>query len=303
MLRVVGTLVLLALTAWWVDVEAVGRTLARARLWPLAVAWLVSVPLMVTLAGRWHFTARRMGIEITLGAAVREYYVSLLLNQVIPGGVAGDVGRAIRVGQHNPDARGAAARSVVLERVSGQVALWLVVLVGLGLWGAEAGARMALTVLGIAAGIGALVVLLVRIPALSKTWVGRWWSTLTREAREAFVDRGAWLVQLGLSLLSVAGLIAMYAACVAAVGAEVRVVQLLFIAPTLLAITALPLSVGGWGLREAASAALFELTGLDPTAGVAASAALGAINFMAALPGAFLWARWAPAAPDSPTED
>ncbi|MGH1342413.1 MAG: lysylphosphatidylglycerol synthase transmembrane domain-containing protein [Nannocystales bacterium] len=290
-LRVVGSVGLLAAVVWWVDVGAVLDTLSEARLAPLGVALVVSVPLALLLAARWCFTARRMGIDLPLGVAAREYYVSMLINRVVPGGVVGDVGRAVQSGRRNPEARGAAARSVVLERVSGQVSLWLVVLGGLVVWGAETGARLALIVLAVLASAAVLVALFVRIPAVARGRIGRWWSVGTAEAREAFVHRGAWATQLGLSLLSVGVLVVMYAGCVEAVGATLGLSQLVFIAPTLLALTTLPLSVGGWGVREAASAVLFEVAGLDPSAGVAASAAFGAVNLVAALPGAWFWAR------------
>jgi len=290
-LRVVGTLALLAVVAWWVDVDAVLKTLLEAAVAPLGFALLVSVPLALLLAARWCFTARRMGIDLPVGVAAREYYISILINQVVPGGVVGDVGRAVHAGRRNPEARGAAARSVVLERVSGQISLWLVVLVGLVVWGAQAGVRVALVVVAVVFTVVLLATLFVRIPAVARGRVGKLWSLGVAEAREAFVHRGAWVTQLGLSLLSVAVLVVMYAACVEAVGATLRVSQLVFIAPTLLALTTLPLSVGGWGVREAASALLFEIAGLDPAAGVAASAAFGAVNLVAALPGVWFWAR------------
>ncbi len=290
-LQIGGTLALLAVTAWWVDVDAVLGTLAGARVGPLLLALLVSVPLVVVIAARWRFTARRMGLELPLWTAVREYYVSMLINRVVPGGIVGDVGRAVRSGHRNPRARGAAARSVVLERVSGQLSLWLVVLVGLVGWGAQRGARVALLVLVAAVGVAVLTALIVRIPAIARSRVGRWWSTAVAETREAFVHRGAWVAQLGLSLLSVGLLVVTYAACADAIGTSLRFSQLVFIAPTLLALTTLPLSVGGWGVREAASAALFQVAGLDPSAGVAASAAFGAVNLVAALPGVWFWLR------------
>ncbi len=303
LLRVVGSLGLLAAVAWWVDVDAVLETLSGARWGPLGIALLVSVPLALLLAARWCFTARRMGIDLPLRIAVREYYVSMLINRVVPGGVVGDVGRAVHSGRRNPQARGAAARSVVLERVSGQVSLWLVVLVGLVAWGEQTGARIALIVLASVFTAILLAALLVRIPAIARGRVGRWWSIGLAEAHEAFVHRGAWVTQLGLSLLSVAVLVVMYAACVDAVGATLRLSQLIFIAPTLLALTTLPLSVGGWGVREAASALLFEVAGLDPSAGVAASAAFGAVNLVAALPGAWFWARREPLPPEVVAQD
>lgn len=293
-LRVVATLALLGVTAWWVDLGAVGAELKAARATPLLVALGLTIPLVVVLALRWRFTARRMNVDVSLGDAVAEYYASTFLNRVLPGGVLGDVGRAVRVGRRNPDAKGAAARSVVLERVSGQVVLWLAVVVGLVVWGAEGGRQVALTVAGVALGAALLLYLVTRIPGVRTSRFGRGWLLLVSEARQSFVDRGAWVVQLSLSLVSLVLLVSMYAACVQAIGAPMQLGHLMFIAPALLAATSLPISVGGWGIREAASAALFQMTGLDPSAGVAASAVFGAVNLVSALPGAVVLLRRRP---------
>ncbi len=62
-----------------------------------------------------------------------------------------------------------------------------------------------------------------------------------------------------------------------AVGAPVDGRQAILIAPLVLAASAPPISVGGWGVREATAAGLFGLMGLDATQGAAASAAFGAV--------------------------
>ena len=280
--RLAGSAALLALTAWWVDVQAVAAVLSRAQVGPIVVALVLSVPLMLVLAGRWHFTCRRMDLQVSFGAALREYYASTMVNQLVPGGVVGDIGRAVRAGRDNPRNKGAAARSVVLERASGQLVLWALVVVAVG-WRGELGRW----VLGVAS---AVVVLTLGVAWGLARWLpeGRvhgWWTAARAEMHQAFVDRGAWAVQLGLSSISLVLLVAMYAACLQAVGASLSPLQLLRVAPLLFAVVSLPVSVGGWGIREATSLALFELEGLDPAAGVAASAAFGAVNLLAALPG------------------
>lgn len=302
-LRIVGSLGLLLATALWVDVGAVVAELSAARIGPSLIALGLSLPLMATLAGRWSFTARRLGLDMPMRVAVAEYYASTFLNKVLPGGVLGDVGRAVRGGRRNPDAKGAMVRSVLLERFSGQVALWVFVVVGLVRWGADEGRRVAIAV-GLAVLLaGLLAAALSRVPRFAQSGFGRAWTLVMTEVRRAFLERGAWAVQLGLSLLSVALLVAIYAACTQAVGAQVGVSQLLFIAPVLLAVTTLPVSVGGWGIREVASIALFEMTGLDPAAGVAASAAFGGLNLLGSLPGAVVLLRRAPASAQTEQDD
>ncbi|MCD9594725.1 lysylphosphatidylglycerol synthase domain-containing protein, partial [Streptomyces sp. 8ZJF_21] len=77
-------------------------------------------------AWRWCLVARGLRIRLPLGPAVADYYRALFLNAALPGGVLGDVHRAVRHGRDAGDV-GRGVRAVVLERVAGQV-----VLIGVG---------------------------------------------------------------------------------------------------------------------------------------------------------------------------
>ncbi|MFE2026248.1 lysylphosphatidylglycerol synthase domain-containing protein, partial [Streptomyces hygroscopicus] len=91
-----------------------GRTLPAA----LGLGLLTTV----CSAWRWCLVARGLGIRLPLGPAVAAYYRALFLNAALPGGVLGDVHRAVRHGRDAGDV-GRGVRAVVLERVAGQVVL------------------------------------------------------------------------------------------------------------------------------------------------------------------------------------
>ncbi len=91
-----------------------GRTLLAA----LGLGLLTTV----CSAWRWCLVARGLGIRLPLGPAVAAYYRALFLNAALPGGVLGDVHRAVRHGRDAGDV-GRGVRAVVLERVAGQVVL------------------------------------------------------------------------------------------------------------------------------------------------------------------------------------
>jgi len=59
--------------------------------------------------------------------------------------------------------------------------------------------------------------------------------------------------------------------------------------PVLLLAQVLPISVGGWGVREAAAIVLLGMTGVDPTSAILASIMFGALIVLATLPGALFW--------------
>ncbi len=93
----------------------------RAVTWHAVVAAVTLTALTtVCSAWRWRVVARALGVGIGLPAAVCAYYRSLFLNSVLPGGVLGDVQRAVTHGRRTGDvARG--LRAVAWERLCGQV--------------------------------------------------------------------------------------------------------------------------------------------------------------------------------------
>ena len=102
---------------------------ARARSWTasarstagaLAAAAGLAVLTTVCCAWRWKIVARGLGVGLSLPAAVAAYYRSLFLNVTLPGGIVGDVHRAVSHGREVSDV-GRALRAVAWERFAGQV--------------------------------------------------------------------------------------------------------------------------------------------------------------------------------------
>ena len=93
----------------------------RAVTWPAVVA-AVTLTALTTIcsAWRWRVVARALGVHIGLPAAVCAYYRSLFVNSVLPGGVLGDVHRAVTHGRRAGDVV-LGLRAVAWERLCGQV--------------------------------------------------------------------------------------------------------------------------------------------------------------------------------------
>ena len=223
---------------------------------------------------RWRALARWLGAELTRADAGRWYFQAIGLNTLLPGAVVGgDVYRALmlrRAGQ----APAAAGWSVVLDRVSG---LWMLCAIG-GL-GAAACAEVlapwlrlpaAVFAPRLLAGTALWLALPWALPALlgQRPRAGGWLAPLRlAAARPDFRRQLGWqaAASVAVQLLSATAL----AAGALALGVQQPLaVWAWAIAPVFL-MAALPLSVGGWGTREAAAAAA-----LAPF-GVAAPAAVG----------------------------
>ncbi|MGW0414190.1 lysylphosphatidylglycerol synthase transmembrane domain-containing protein, partial [Streptomyces collinus] len=114
--------VILGVLLWRLGTGVLLDGLRRIDATTLLAATGIGVATTVCSAWRWQLVARGLGIRLPLGAAVADYYRALFLNAALPGGVLGDVHRAVRHGQSAGDVR-RGVKAVVLERVAGQIAL------------------------------------------------------------------------------------------------------------------------------------------------------------------------------------
>ncbi|SFF14198.1 Uncharacterized membrane protein YbhN, UPF0104 family [Aureimonas phyllosphaerae] len=288
---------ILALVAAMLDRGQVIARLRQADPVFVALAILSVQPQIVLSALRWRFVSKRLGEPLAAGRAIGEYYLATLLNQVLPGGVAGDAVRVVRAAREGRDDRwtGRAGQAVVLDRLSGQLVLFATA--GIGLLAAPfvfgvapPGGRGLLVFLGAVAGIVGIGWLLAR--ALGER-AARFRAGFGPVLAEVFVRRGAFMVQAALSVAVVLAYFATFALAAMAVGAPLGLAGTLLLVPLVLLSMLLPVSVGGWGLREAAAAAILPVAGITADGAFAASVVYGIASLIGALPGVLVLARHA----------
>lgn len=283
---------LVLLLVWQVDLGAALRVLQGIDAGTVIIA-LLGMQLHVLLsAARWRLTAAALGQRLSWPVAIGEYHVAGWLNQVLPGGVSGDVLRVVRNRQPGRDAARwhTPAHAVMLERLAGQLAFAVVAVAGLLCWLAtaragvpSAGLRLAaFVVLGITALAGATALLAHH----GSSRLPRFLADFGPALRAAWFGRGLWLVQGALSLAIVACYLAVFALASRAVGAPLDPVSAALILPLALLTMLVPVSVAGWVVREAAAAALWPLAGYSSADGVAASVVYGLVTLVGAAPGA-----------------
>lgn len=262
------------------------------RLAELSPGWVVlglaiSVVQVAILAWRWRYTAARLGMQLPMGTALREYYLGILLNQVLPGGVTGDASRAWRHARSGGPA-GPAVRAVILERASGQVVMTLVAVVSVSwLPWAAAGVRLA-AVLAVLALFGLGLAWLVRRPSRDDSLAGRF----REDARRAILAKEVLGAQLGSAVVVVASYIVVFLIAGRAVGSTAPLVSVLpLVAPVLMTML-IPVTVAGWGIREAAATTLWGLAGLTPEDGAVMSVTYGLLVLVSSAPGLLFLSGW-----------
>lgn len=276
-----GLLLLLFLL---LDAGEIARQLRSLDLvWALAGV-LVLIVQVLLLTWRWRFTAQRLQLPMSYRHALREYYLGVFLNQLLPGGILGDISRAWRHARASARTR-TAVHAVVLERIGVQAAMFAMALASLLAIPAlrPTGTlehRFGIGLLALA-GLSAATWLLYRRSPRLRAVIAEFGA----DARRTFLPAPMALTQVGSAVLVVTANLAGYIAAVRALGLEIPLDLLLpLIAPVLLMMM-LPISIAGWGVREGAAALLWSLAGLDPAEAVAAAIVFGLLFLLAALPG------------------
>ena len=289
--RVVVSLALLGAVAMWVEPQAIVAEVQRFSAEWVVLALAISTLQIMLCAWRWQFTAGLIDVPLRFAYALREYYLALLVNQLLPGGVLGDAGRAHRHATQ-AQSRGRAWRAVIIERASGQVAVVMLTLTALlfsPLWHAALGGAV-ITAVGLSAlaALAAIIVSGLLLRQRFSPWLAglpSWCQALARDVRRGLLRRGVWPQQL-LSSLAIVLSYGLVMVCAArAIGVELPSLQVLALTPVLLLAMLIPFSVAGWGLREGAAAGVWALVGLPPAQGVAVSLAYGVLVLLASLPG------------------
>lgn len=280
--KVAVTVGVVAVAQRHVDFAAVARRLVTLDARYVAAFVALSLVFYVLCAARWRFTAARLGAALPFRRALSLYYLSTLLNQILPLGIAGDLVRAARHRERDALASiDLPIRAVVLERLSGLLGLAVL--------------AFAATVLAAKRGLtpwrtewlAPATAIAVLASALFFAWSRRSarGAALVRGVHEALVARGALAVQLALSIGASLTLLLMFACAARAAGVALDAATTFTIVPFVFAATTLPWAFAGWGAREVTAGALFAAVGLGADAGVAASIAFGVLSLVAALPG------------------
>ena len=278
-----------------IDLESVYYRLASGR-WALIAFACCLIGMNIPLvAFRWWLLLRASpaighpGLTLSLRATV----IGLFFGQVLPGAVGGDAVRAW-VAYRSGLRPGFVISSVVVDRLSavlGLVALafpsfYVAVNVGTReLWIAAALSGSIL--------VGVTAVFLALLPLLLGRAANRW-SKLRKLFDLAVMVRGGLLSWRGLVAVVISIFIHMmtsYAVAVTAVALSIpmRLDEALAVVPLSLLVSAIPISVAGWGLREASMVIGFAAFGMRADDAAILSVWLGLSVLLSSLPGGVVW--------------
>jgi uncharacterized membrane protein YbhN (UPF0104 family) len=260
----------------------------RAVTWSAIVAAVMLTALTtVCSAWRWRVVARALGVRIGMPVAIGAYYRSLFLNSVLPGGAVGDVHRAVTHGRRAGDvARG--VRAVAWERLCGQVIQAVLTVVVLLTLRSPVRPALPFVLAGIAGVAGCAALVLRGAARRGRSRLARAVKAVSDDLRGPLLAGDVWPQLVLASVLVVAGHTATFVIAARVAGCTLPLGELVALLMVVQTAVVIPLSIGGWGLREGAAAWAFAAAGLGAAAGVTISTLYAVLMLIAVAIGAGL---------------
>lgn len=273
---------------WNEFADALGRTSVATALAVLTLFWFQAV--MAAL--RWRWILRQLGHPLTASASVEAWLVGQCASQILPAVVGGDAARIIRLRRYHVPTTDAVI-SVVIDRFAGFVALVVLAAFTVPMLTAYKTMLIPDEVFW-AVGVSCL---LVGILLLSLRWTANA-AVFRRIPRLAHVQtalRAVRPTKEGLLLFALIGLGTNMTVIISAflLGRELNPLMDLYscfaILPLVSLLTFIPISIAGWGVREALMMSAFALIDVPATDALAVSIKLGLANLALGLIGGIVW--------------
>jgi uncharacterized membrane protein YbhN (UPF0104 family) len=292
--RILVSLALLYLALRGINFAAIQSRLIEINLGWIGLAVLVTVVQIFLGALRWREISELCHAPLTDLQAFRYNMIGAFFNQTLPSSIGGDAVRLWLVNRSGAGWR-AATYSILTDRAIGLIALALIIVASLP-WSygmiANSNGRLALVVVDFAALAGGLGFLL--LGHLPWKWLRTWWPTKHVHACSVIANKvifdprsGPKIAALSLSVHVLAVVIAWCA--VRSISAPADFEQVFMLIPPIMLITMMPISIAGWGVREATMMVAFGYAGLAQTDGTVVSILFGAVYFIVGAAGGLVW--------------
>jgi glycosyltransferase 2 family protein len=271
-LRIGISVLLLAFLFYKVDAHALWQLIRGSDKSDLIIASAAILAVYVLCFIRWDMLLKASGVPVSFKILLRSFCGGIFFSIFLPTSIGGDVVKTLDLAVHTRKGTEVAS-TVFLDRLSGYVAL-VIVVVGACAFGwryvQDATVLMSIACLT-AILIGILLVLFNRAAfrfvnkRLYSPTAGRIRSTITNVHEEMHrVGRNKRVVflNLGISLIiQLVGPVSSYVIC-RALGGHVDFAYFLIYLPIINALTLLPISLGGLGVRDTATVYFFAKAGL-----------------------------------------
>lgn len=274
------------------DISSMFANLGHVALGALAITFCLAVSQVFITTARWYMLLRAMNIAVPLRDAMEVNVLGILANTLLVNVVGGVATRmTLLAGMGVPSTKTLA--SIVIERIL--ILFVLVMMSVLGLfwvrWPMEFRALLPLELLLAGAGVLVLVGFVAFQSGLLRNWAVHAVAYLRRmllELQDIVSHRLTLGSAFALTVLNQAVLVTMGIVVAKAVGIQVPTFDLLMLLPTVSLLSSLPISAGGFGVREVSLVVALSAFGVPTEQALLMSIILGILSLLGAVVTGFL---------------
>lgn len=281
-----------------VDTVALAERIAGLDYWAVFAGLVAALPMVFIQAERFRRVGR-LQVELNFRPALALTWMGMFFNQTLPSSVGGDAFRIWYMRHHGFNLSQAVMVTLV-DRAFGFVALFLTLAAGLPSLFAlisDPAPRIAICLLVLAGFVAWLTVawldrLLALLPSDWRTlWLAAGLARAASFLRRTTLRPDPALPGFALSLAALLSQAATAWLVAGGLGLPIGFFTILFFTPFANLAALLPVSVGGWGIREAVMIGAFGMAGVSPETALLLSILCGLIALVASLPGLLIWLR------------
>jgi len=250
---------------------------------------LLSVMQYILSAYRWMFISKYTNLNITFKDSLKFYYISSFMNNILPGGIVGDI---FRVYHHAENKReimklGKSFQSVIFERLSGQIMLFIFFIFSLSLYFILNEKYLAFLYVFLPLLVIFFLVKYIFRLKLNSYLISR---SFGQNFFKVFTGEVFWRHTI-LSFFVVASYILIYIISAKSLGISIDYFAFLVFSPIILFSMTLPVSIGGWGVREFTALLISFLLGLSASASISVAIMYGVLNLICSMPGIYFFLK------------
>jgi glycosyltransferase 2 family protein len=288
---------LLGYLSTYIDLSTIDDRLFSAPLpYVLGLIALAALQIVGVLV-RWRLVLARSGESLSATTAVSNVCMGLMFNQVLLSAIGGDAVRIVDLTRRKLGVE-RAVQLIFVDRLTAILGMTLLISVALpGFFlrdqslGGLGAAGLALIPLAVGGCVGVAMLMIFPHPPLIRFWGGigrpviRFWHAL----RLVLTPATSAVSVLGLAvLIHVFTCLNVYSFAVA-FGVPVSFYECVMLAPPVILLATLPLSIGGWGVREGGFVIAFALIGVGNADALALSVGLGLLGVAQGMLGGVIW--------------
>ena len=250
---------------------------------------LISIIQHFLSAYRWMYISKITNLNISFKNSIQFYYISTFMNNILPGGIIGDIFRIYHTTENKIEIlkMGKSVQAVIFERLSGQIMLLAFFIVSLTFYFLINNKYEAFFYLFFPSLLIFFIFKLFLNKKIKKMLHGK---KIGHNIYVVFSGEVFWK-HLILSFFVVCSYVLIYVISAVSLGLDIDYLAFMVFSPIILFSMTLPISIGGWGIRELTALLLSLLLGLSASASISVSIIYGILNLICSLPGLYFFLK------------